>query len=265
VLSPFEQLALETTGVLVVMFAVWLIQLRFRDAGVVDAAWTASVGLAALFLAWTSDGDIVRRTLLALVSALWSFRLAFYLLTTRVFGQKGEEARYHELRRRWGQAADRNMLIFFLLQGILVVVLSLPFLVVAHSTAPGPNGADLIGLAVGLVAVLGEAIADRQLATFRQNPANRGTTCRDGLWRYSRHPNYFFEWLHWWAYVLLGLASPWWFVTLVGPALMLFLILNVTGIPATEKRALASRGDDYRRYQKTTNRFFPWFPRRISK
>ncbi len=259
-LSPLEQLAVGTAAVFVIMFVVWLIQLRTRDAGLVDVAWTASIGLTALFLVWTSNGDAVRRVLLAIVGGLWSFRLAFYLLTTRVLGRKGEEARYHGLRQRWGRAADRNMLVFFLFQGVLVVVLSLPFLIVAHSTALGPTSTDLAGLAVGLGAVLGEAIADRQLAAFRQDPANRGLTCRDGLWKYSRHPNYFFEWLHWWAYVLLGLASPWWFVTLVGPALMLFLILEVTGIPATEKRALASRGDDYRRYQKTTNRFFPWFP-----
>jgi steroid 5-alpha reductase family enzyme len=121
---------------------------------------------------------------------------------------------------------------------------------------------DAAALFIGALAVVGESIADGQLARFRADPANRGRTCREGLWRYSRHPNYFFEWIHWWAYVPLAASSAWWPATLAGPALMLFFILYVTGIPPTEERALLSRGDDYREYQRTTSAFFPWFPRR---
>jgi len=120
---------------------------------------------------------------------------------------------------------------------------------------------DLLAVGVFLVSVAGEAIADRQLAGFRADPANRGKTCRTGLWRYSRHPNYFFEWVHWWSYVLLGLGSPYWLVTILGPALMLVFLFKITGIPATEERALLTRGEDYRNYQRTTSPFFPWFPK----
>ncbi|MFZ0430789.1 MAG: DUF1295 domain-containing protein [Acidobacteriota bacterium] len=263
-LSPLGQLVAGTIGVLALMLVVWLVQLRTRDAGLVDVAWSASVGMMAIFAAWTSDGDAARRALLGLLAGLWSLRLAVYLLRNRVIGH-AEDARYRELRERWGRAAGKNMLVFFLFQGVLVMVLGLPFLVVAHSPSPGPTTFDLTGLALGLAAVFGESLADRQLARFRSEPANRGRTCRVGLWKYSRHPNYFFEWLHWWAYVLLGLSSPWWAVTLVGPVLMLFLLFKVTGIPATEQRALISRGEDYRHYQETTSPFIPWFPRRISR
>jgi steroid 5-alpha reductase family enzyme len=111
------------------------------------------------------------------------------------------------------------------------------------------------------VAVGGETLADRQLAAWRAAPANDGRTCRSGLWRYSRHPNYFFEWLHWWTYIPLAWGSPWWWLTLLGQALMLFTLFKVTGIPHTERQALASRGEDYRAYQRSTSVFIPWFPK----
>jgi steroid 5-alpha reductase family enzyme len=117
-------------------------------------------------------------------------------------------------------------------------------------------------VAVAVLALGGEAIADAQLSRFRRDPANRGTVCRTGLWRYSRHPNYFFEWVHWWAYVLIGIAAPWGWLALFGPALMLLFLFKITGIPPTEARALESRGDAYREYQRTTSVFVPWPPRR---
>jgi steroid 5-alpha reductase family enzyme len=112
-----------------------------------------------------------------------------------------------------------------------------------------------------LVAVAGEAIADRQLQRFRENPANRGQVCQTGLWRYSRHPNYFCEWLHWWAYVACSGLRPVTLWGLLGPLAMWWFLNRVTGIPPTEAQSLKSRGEAYRRYQQTTSRFFPWPPR----
>ena len=120
---------------------------------------------------------------------------------------------------------------------------------------------DYVGLGVWCVAVCGEGLADWQLARFRRRPDSKGRTCREGLWRYSRHPNYFFEWIHWFAYVFLALGSPYVWVALCGPVVMLLFLFKLTGIPYTEKRALASRGEDYRRYQQTTSAFFPWPPK----
>lgn len=138
---------------------------------------------------------------------------------------------------------------------------SLPILIAARNPAPGPAWYDWLGVAIWVLALGGESLADRQLARFRRDPANRGGVCQQGLWRYSRHPNYFFEWLHWWAYVAMGLAGPFGWVTLAGPAVMLFFLLKVTGVPPTEARALESRGEAYRAYQRTTNAFFPGPPR----
>ena len=113
-----------------------------------------------------------------------------------------------------------------------------------------------------VVGVVGETVADRQLLAFKRDPANRGRTCRTGLWRTSRHPNYFFEWILWCGFGLLGYAAPWGWTGLAAPLLILCSIVFVTGIPPTEAQALASRGDDYRAYQRTTSAFVPWPPRR---
>ena len=156
---------------------------------------------------------------------------------------------------------------FFLLQGALQVVLSLPWLLVVLDTTPaqrftlGPLA--WLGAAIWLVGLVGESIADRQLAKFRADPANQGKVCQAGLWNFSRHPNYFFEWLIWVAFFVFALASPWGWLAIVGPASILYLLLRVTGIPMTEEQSLRSRGDAYRRYQKTTSAFLPWFPQTL--
>ena len=261
VLHPVEQLLVVMLVMSAAMVCLWLIQRRTGDAGTVDVAWSAGLGFAALLYALSSDGAIERRVILALVAGTWSLRLATYLLRDRIFGGKEEDGRYQRLRSRWGSRAQFNFLIFFQFQALLVPLFSLPFLVVAHNGTPSPNLADLAGIAIFLVSLLGESTADRQLARFRSDPENQGKTCRYGLWRYSRHPNYFFEWLHWWAYVMLAAGASYWWVTLFGPVLMLIFLYKITGIPTTEEQAIASRGEDYRQYQRTTSQFFPWFPK----
>jgi steroid 5-alpha reductase family enzyme len=149
------------------------------------------------------------------------------------------------------------MLVFFQAQALLASLLSLVFLVPALSEQRGWRIWDALAVATWIVALAGETVADRQLRAWRAEPAHRGRTCRQGLWRLSRHPNYFFEWLHWIAYALLctGLTLGW--LAWLAPALMLFLVLKVTGIPPAEEQSLRSRGEDYRAYQETTNAFFP--------
>jgi steroid 5-alpha reductase family enzyme len=141
---------------------------------------------------------------------------------------------------------------------------SIPFVPVVYNKTTW-GWSDYAGIIVWLIAVIGETTADRQLARFRSKPENQGKTCRIGLWNYSRHPNYFFEWIHWFTYVFLGIGSPYWWATLLGPVLMLIFLYKITGIPYTEKRALQTRGEDYRQYQQTTSPFIPWFPRRGTK
>ena len=242
------------------MLALYGVARRVNKVGVVDVGWAWATGLLAVAVLLAGDGDPVRRAVAAGCIGLWSLRLGTYLLFNRVIGAE-EDGRYQAMLDHWGDTAWRKMFWFYLAQAGFAILFAVPMLPVATAPAPFPSLADAAALAVWAVAVLGEGVADRQLARWRAAPEHRGRTCRAGLWRYSRHPNYFFEWLHWWAYVLLALSSPWWWVTLAAPALMLAFLYRFTGIPYTEAQALRSRGEDYRDYQRTTSAFFPWFPR----
>ena len=153
-----------------------------------------------------------------------------------------------------------KMFGFFQMQALSVVVLGVAFLTPCVNPTPALHPAEIVGALLWLTAVLGEAIADAQLAAFKREPTNKGRVCDAGLWHYSRHPNYFFEWLVWVAYCLVALASPWGWVACIGPASILWLLLRVTGIPLTEEQAVRTKGDAYRRYQRTTSAFVPWFP-----
>ncbi|MGH7962317.1 MAG: DUF1295 domain-containing protein [Candidatus Binatia bacterium] len=247
--------------VAVMMAVLWLVQRIRRDAGVVDVGWSAGLGILAIFYGLTASGYPPRRFLVAAMAGLWAFRLATYLLYNRVLG-KPEDGRYQTLRQHWGARAQPYFFLFFQAQALLDVIFSLPFLVVASNPRVMFSGWEVAGVLVWLLAIGGESLADWQLARFRADAKNRGKTCRVGLWRYSRHPNYFFEWLHWWSYVLMAIGVPYWWLTLIAPTLMLYLLFKVTGIPATEAQAVASRGDDYRAYQRTTSAFIPWFPQK---
>ncbi len=230
------------------------------NAGIVDAGWALGVAGLAVGYAVAADGDAVRRMLLALMAFGWGSRLGLHIFFDRVLG-KEEDGRYRTLKTAWG-GEGRQMFRFFMLQAVFTIFFSLPFLPVAAWRAPISILSVSLALIIWATAITGESVADHQLARWRAQPENHGKTCRTGLWRYSRHPNYFFEWVHWWAYVVLGLTAPWGWLTLLGPAVMLLFLYRITGIPYTEAQSLKSRGDDYRRYQQTTSAFFPWFPRK---
>ena len=194
----------------------------------------------------------------------WSLRLAVHLARDRVIGRP-EEGRYVELRRRWGRGGSGAgaFFVFFQAQALLAAVLAVAMVVpFVAAPADGARGAlRWLALALGVAALGFEAIADAQLAAWKRDPANRGRVCDVGLWRYSRHPNYFGEWSLWVAYALYALAHPWGAIAALGPIIIFASIWKVTGIPATEAQALRSRGDAYRRYQETTSVFVP-MPRR---
>lgn len=245
------------------MLGLWLRHLRIRNAGLVDVGWTVSVAaIAVLYAAW-GPGAPARKWLLAAMMVVWGARLATYLLRDRIVGRP-EDARYSDLRARRSPAAALAFFPFFQAQALLAALFATPALIVAFNPAPALSGLEVGAALLWLAAFGGEALADRQLERFKARPASRGRTCREGLWRYSRHPNYFFEWLVWVAYALYALASPWGVLALAAPALMLYFLFRVTGIPATEAQAVRSRGEEYRQYQETTSAFFPWFPRRVS-
>jgi len=243
-----------------VMFVLWLWQLRSRDAGIVDVGWAALLGLLALYYGFVGAEETLRGVIVGLMGSIWAFRLAWYLFFNRVYKAKEEDGRYRTMREYFGASAQPAFFAFFQIQATWAVLFSLPFLAVALT--PGPLGIfDLIGVLIWAIAVGGETLADAQLAQWRANPKNKGRTCRAGLWRYSRHPNYFFEWVHWFAYLVIAIGTSLWWMTFLGPILMIVFLFYVTGIPHTERQALKSRGEDYRRYQQETSIFIPWFPK----
>ena len=259
-MSILEVILIGWAVVAAIQAALWVVQRVRRDAGWVDVGWAYGIGVLAVLYAALLEGDPLRRWLIAALGGVWSLRLGSYLLSNRVLG-KPEDGRYQALRASWGARAQPYFFLFFQFQAGLDVLFGMPLLV-AMLHPGGPFGVTgWLGVVVWGVSVVGESLADRQLARFRADPANRGRTCRIGLWRYSRHPNYFFEFVHWWAYVLLAIGSPLWWLTLLGPAVMLFFLAKLTGIPATEAQAMRSRAD-YAEYQRTTSAFVPWPPRR---
>ena len=256
-----EALHLALTGFAIVagmMLALWVIHLLIRNAAIVDAGWAAGLAMLAIFYAVKGPGYFARKWAIALMAGFWGLRLAFYLLFSRVLG-KPEEGRYVQLRREWKTHLPLRFLFFFEFQALLDVVLSLPFLLASLNTRASLGKSEKIGAAIWLISICGEAIADYQLDRFRRQPANKGKTYRAGLWSYSRHPNYFFEWMIWVGYAVFALGSPWGWLGLLSPALILYFLLGSSGIAATEAQALRTRGMEYRAYQSTTSTFVPWF------
>lgn len=240
------------------MTAGWWWQRSRDNAGIVDVIWAFGVGGTALVYALLGDGATLPRVALAVLGGVWGFRLGAHLWS-RVRSEP-EDGRYRHLREHWA-GHQGKFFGFFQFQAGLIVMFSLPFLAVARNPEPAFTAWTALGIAIWIGSVAGESIADRQLARFRADLGNRGRTCRAGLWRYSRHPNYFFEWTHWFAYVALAVGSPLAWLAWAGPVVMYVFLRWISGIPYTEAQSLRSRGEDYRRYQATTPMLIPWFPK----
>lgn len=241
------------------MSLTWWIALRIKNAGIVDIAWAGGFSLLAGFYAAASAGYGPRKSLIVLMASIWSIRLAAHLYL-RVMGHHPvEDGRYRELRRRWAGRENRNFFYFFQAQALILAALSTPFLLACGNAEPQMSPVEWIAAGIWFAAFIGESIADGQLRRFKTDPAHKGRTCRAGLWLYSRHPNYFFEWIIWCAYFLFALGSPYGVVTVYCPLVMLYFLFGVTGIPLAEEQSLRSRGEEYRQYQRETSAFVPWF------
>jgi steroid 5-alpha reductase family enzyme len=248
-----------------VMVAAWLLGLARRNGGWTDVFWTFGSGvvLAGASLAPLAPGSLPqsRQWLVAALVAVWALRLGSYI-AGRV-RTHAEDPRYADFRTQFGAAYWWRMLLVALPQAPATALLALSVLVAARAPGADLGARDFAGVAILLVAIGGEAIADSQMKRFRADPANRGKVCDAGLWGWSRHPNYFFEWLGWLAYPVIGLdlARPVTLVSFTAPVIMYLLLTRVSGVPPLEKAMLASRGEAYRRYQSRVSAFFPIPPK----
>jgi steroid 5-alpha reductase family enzyme len=255
-MTLLAQVLLAAAASFALMSALWVVAWRIRNWSLVDPGWALCLVVSATIYAATSDRAAAGPRLAAVVlAAVWGLRHAALLLAHRVIGHP-EEGRYVELRTKWGPGA---FFVFFWAQAALAVALSGPFLLACRSTETGFPVAAILLFVVGLI---GESVADAQLGRWKRDPANRGRTCRSGLWSWSRHPNYFFEILIWCAFALLPAQDSAGWIVWYAPATLLALIVFVTGIGPSEAQALRTRGDEYRAYQATTSAFVPWPPRR---
>jgi steroid 5-alpha reductase family enzyme len=254
-------LLLTCLGAVVALFlGLWLISLKLRDASIVDMVWGAGFVVIAWIAYFIGGGVPSRRALMVTMVTLWGLRLSAYL-SWRNHG-KPEDYRYQAMRQKHG---DRFPLVslaqVFMLQAFVMWLVSFPVQVAQAATQPVSLGwLDFLGLAVWAVGLFFEAVGDAQLARFKSNPQNAGKVMDRGLWRYTRHPNYFGDFMVWWGiyFVALSTVTAWW--TIFGPALMSFFLMRVSGVPLLEQ-SLRKKRPDYEAYIQRTNAFFPWRPR----
>jgi len=254
-------LLIIAAGLSLAMAGAWYVQRLTGSSGWVDTIWSLAVGVggiaAALMPSEVPFG--ARRIVVIAIIAIWSLRLALHIAARTRGG--GEDPRYATLIEEWGSSFSLRLFLFLQVQALCAFALVVAVYAAAANPAPFPSFLDGIALAIAVVAIAGEALADAQLARFRKLNRDRTRVCETGLWRWSRHPNYFFEWLGWCAWPLLAInlsgEHPWGWAALLAPLLMYLLLVHVSGIPPLEAHMLKSRGEAFRALQNRVNAFFP--------
>lgn len=251
----------------IVMTGAWVVQRRTGQGGWADAFWSLGLGATGVIVAlFPLEGSppSSRQYLAAMLIGAWGLRLGVHIATRAA--TEPEDARYARLRRDWGARVQSRMFAFLMLQAAAAALLALSMLVAARKPAAGLSAQDGLAALVFIVALIGEGWADRQLAAFKSDPAHRGRICDTGLWAWSRHPNYFFEWLGWCAWPLFAIdlsgGWPWGWLALSGPAYMYWLLTRVSGVPLLEAHMRRSRPEAFAAYAARTSVFFPRRPRR---
>ncbi len=242
------------------MAAAWRIGETSGRSGRVDAIWSFATGAACLAAVALGGGRSARALIAAAYLLIWAIRLGVYLWRR---AEHGQDPRYEALKAKWGEKAPLRMFAFLQIQALAAWPLAISAYVAAASPRPGPDLRDGLAMLVFAAALGGEAVADRQMAAFKADPANRGRICERGLWGWSRHPNYFFEWLGWLGFPLLavGLGYPWGWLAFLAPAWMYYLLVYVSGLPPLEEAMRRSRGRAFDAYCARVSAFWPAPPR----
>lgn len=251
-----------TGGVILgLMILLWLLSLWLKDSSIVDIFWGTGFVIAGwVYFALTKDGFLARKLLIAVITTIWGLRLSIHIFIRNA--GKGEDFRYRKWRGEAGSAWWwRSFFKVFLLQGILMWIISAPLLGAQISPLPAKlTWLDYLGALTWLVGFFFEAVGDWQLARFKANPANKGKLLTTGLWRYTRHPNYFGDATQWWGFYLIATAAGGWY-TIFSPVVMTFFLRQVSGVAMLEK-TLKNTKPGFQEYVETTNAFIPWFPRK---
>jgi steroid 5-alpha reductase family enzyme len=255
-------------ALLATMCCAWRVQRITGNCGWIDVFWTFGTGAAAVVIALVPLDGIawphLRQLVVAAFAGLWSLRLGSHiLLRTR---QTDDDPRYRAMIRQWGTKAPTKLFWHLQVQALVGLLLAICIMLAARNPAGMLRIQDVVAILIFLTGIVGEAISDAQLHRFKQSAENRGKICDISLWSWSRHPNYFFEWLCWSAYPLLAIeingTYPFGFLAALAPLCMFWLLTRVSGIPPLEAYMLSTRGADFRTYQHRVSAFFPWPPRR---
>ncbi len=260
-MSLFEVIGLSLLVVVAFMTAGWLLSLARNDSSVVDVFWGLGFVLGALLYLVATEGFIGRKILITTLIAIWGLRLSLYILW-RNWG-KGEDYRYGKWREEAGGSFWWiSFLRVFLLQGLLLWLISMPILAAQFAEDPDRlTVIDLLGALVWGVGFFFEAVGDWQLVRFKADPANLGKVMRSGLWAYTRHPNYFGDATAWWGYFIIAAGTTYGYLTFFSPILMTLLLLRVSGVVLLERTQIETKLG-YRDYIESTSAFLPWFPRK---
>ena len=254
-MPPLTVAVIALIALVVVFTTVWAWQVKSKNAGMIDPVWAMSLGVAALLIAVLGQGDLRTRVIVGIGGFVWGTRLGVHLWKRNA--AHAEDPRYHKFREQWAADANKKMFWFFQLQVVISMLLSLAFFVPAYRTTPPGAAWVALAVAIWVISIAGEALADHQLLTFKADPSNRGKVCRAGLWR----PNYFFECVHWVAYIPLAIGVGGWIVAmLLPPVMMAWLLMKVSGVPMVEAES-AKKRPGYADYMRTTSALIPWPPR----
>lgn len=240
------------------MSFMWGLYRIVKNPSVVDVSWSLGLMVSGLiYLSLTSLN--FRIMIIGFLLIVWALRLAFYLWYTRI--RKGHvDKRYVELSANWKISPSLGFFINFQLQGLLILIISSAFFLIKKSGITYITMIDVLAFCIIAVGIMGETLADMQLQRFKMR--HKGEVCNIGLWNYSRHPNYFFDWLSWMGFALLAIQSPLGYLCFLSPVMLYVIFTHMTG-PITERSSVQSRGQKYIEYQKQTSMFFPWVKKKI--
>jgi steroid 5-alpha reductase family enzyme len=249
--------------IMMLMTMLWVISAIIKNVSIVDLFWGMGFVITAIFYFVSCEGDLLRKTVLLALVAVWGIRLSAYLAWRNA--GKGEDFRYREFRKKYGENSYWWISFFqtFLLQGVLMWIISAPLLgAMFYREQAFPQFFDLAAILFWIIGFIFEAGGDLQLARFRSDPSNKGKILDTGLWKFSRHPNYFGDSAVWWGYGLFCMAAGS-YIPLLGSVLMTALIIKVSGVALLE-RSLTEQKPGYKDYVSRTSSFIPWFPKKKS-